>query len=53
VHAAVQVPLTQSGVDPEQVASLVHCVPVEGAQTPLEQVAPFAQACDASQPATH
>jgi hypothetical protein len=49
----VQVPSTHTGVDPEQVASLVHSVPVVGEQTPLVQVAPFAHGLDALHPGTH
>ncbi len=54
MHTAVQVPFTQTGVEPEQLASPVHCVPVVGVQTPLEQVAPFAHGAPvALHPATH
>jgi hypothetical protein len=49
----VQVPSTHTGVDPEHVASLVHWVPVVGAQTPFVQVAPFGHALVALHPATH
>jgi hypothetical protein len=53
VQAAVQLPSTHTGVAPEQVASLVHCVPAVVEQTPFVQVAPLAHGLDALQPATH